>query len=69
MPGMSGIELLRRLRLQRPELPVVLMSGYVSDDHLARLEALGGAQVLHKPFDAATVARALRRAIDDAVSP
>lgn len=52
MPGgISGLELAVRLRLARPSLPVVVMSGYtldVTDDLLGRLS---GAVFLQKPFD------------------
>ncbi len=27
MPGLSGLDLVRRLRLDRPELPIILMTG------------------------------------------
>lgn len=60
MPGMDGIELVATLRARRPELPVVLMTGYVpldGRDALARLRD-EGTPILHKPFppEAATAA-------------
>jgi len=50
MPGMSGLELRHRLRILRPTLPVLLMSGY-SEEAIKRLgsaESLG--PLLEKPF-------------------
>ncbi len=64
MPGLSGIELTRRLRRGRPELPVVLMSGYSSD--LAVEGLPDDVEFLQKPCDAAALAMAVRRALDRA---
>jgi CheY-like chemotaxis protein len=50
MPQLTGTELAARVRQRRPELPVVLMSGYSPADLLARgLEASHGV-LLTKPF-------------------
>ncbi|MBK1616748.1 hypothetical protein CKO44_25275, partial [Rubrivivax gelatinosus] len=62
MPGdMDGIALARTLRQRRPQLPVVLISGFSS--------ALGGNHgfpVLHKPCTPEDLVLALRGAIDAA---
>jgi CheY-like chemotaxis protein len=44
MPGMDGVELTRRLRLEYPEIPVLCISGYV-DQPYSRAEYF-----LAKPF-------------------
>ncbi|WP_161974694.1 hybrid sensor histidine kinase/response regulator [Piscinibacter terrae] len=58
--GMDGIELALALRQSRPELPVVLMTGYTS-----RLEAAiaAGLTVIAKPCQPAELAGALARAM------
>lgn len=50
LPGMSGLELLKRIRLIWPKLPVILMSGR---PRLYRDEAIkcGANAFLGKPFD------------------
>lgn len=59
MPGMSGIELAERIAQIRPDLPIVLMTGY-SD----KLEA--GAkvawQIVMKPFEQSEIVKALTSA-------
>lgn len=50
MPGMDGLQLARTLRAQRPELPVVLMSGVVEDGLRIRARELGVLEVLRKPL-------------------
>jgi FixJ family two-component response regulator len=50
MPGMEGFELLRLVREKRPELPVILVSGY--PETLRRLPGMGVSDVrcFTKPF-------------------
>ena len=60
MPGMSGLELQRRLALSHPLLPVILMTAHASDDEV-RLRALrdGAADYLAKPLDEEAVLKAI----------
>jgi CheY-like chemotaxis protein len=59
MPGQSGLELAKMLRRDRPDLPVILMSGYAEEAiHYDTSEMLG-VPFVEKPFTAATIARAL----------
>jgi CheY-like chemotaxis protein len=62
MPRLDGVELLRRLALIRPDLPVVLMSGYGFDELAQRgIEAPCG--VLAKPFPPERLVAEVRRCI------
>lgn len=62
MPGMTGIELAQRLRVQRPGLPVLLMSGY-SEEALQDVSSqAAGLPVLLKPFTPAALAQKVREA-------
>jgi len=51
MPGLSGIELLKRIRKENPETEVVLVSGF--GDTALLIEALrhGASNFIEKPFD------------------
>lgn len=49
MPGIDGVTLARRLREGRPDLPILLMSGYADAEARASLEGLDAA-FLAKPF-------------------
>jgi DNA-binding NtrC family response regulator len=49
MPGMDGFELARWCNEQRPNMPVILASGYIGKTHMAA--DLRCAEVLKKPFD------------------
>jgi signal transduction histidine kinase/ActR/RegA family two-component response regulator len=61
MPGMTGAELMQKVRVQAPDLPMIIATGYA--DMKAIEEVIGENQLLRKPFPlaelAATVARAL----------
>ena len=50
MPGMDGIAVAEQIQAQRPWLPVVIVSGYATDENEARAKAAGVRAVLHKPL-------------------
>jgi FixJ family two-component response regulator len=64
MPGMSGLELQRRLTVSHPRLPVILMTAHASDDEV-RLRALkdGAMAYLSKPLDEETLLSAVETAL------
>jgi CheY-like chemotaxis protein len=62
MPRMNGVELLQSLSLERPRLPVILMSGY-DMNQLARLGIVSPCGVLSKPFPPETLLAEVRRCI------
>ncbi len=66
MPGMDGIELQRRLRLERPNLPIVFISAH--NTAVLRQKALSGGAVnfLYKPFDAADLLDVIQAALTKA---
>lgn len=62
MPGMDGIEVLRAIRERHPELPVIILSGWVSQSQLEEVRRLGVTDVISKPVPLKNLARALRQA-------
>lgn len=61
MPDMTGRELAAEIGRIRPDLPVVLMSGFAGSIDSRRIRATGVREVLHKPLLSATIARCLAR--------
>jgi PAS domain S-box-containing protein len=50
MPRLGGLETFKRLRRCRPDIPVVLMSGFEEDEALERFAGMGITGFLQKPF-------------------
>ena len=69
MPRMGGSETLRLIRERRPELPVILMSGYTEQEMASKLldDSSGAAGFLQKPFLPEDLTRVLRDASQRAV--
>jgi CheY-like chemotaxis protein len=52
MPKMSGIDLAREVLALRPEMPVLLVSGNISDAEASLVNKVGVRTVLQKPISA-----------------
>jgi FixJ family two-component response regulator len=63
MPGMDGIELQRRIRLVRPELPVIFISAHNSTETRQKALDEGAADFLYKPFNATDLLAAIQAAL------
>ncbi len=63
MADMTGAELAKAIRAIRPEIPVVLMTGYASPLFTARARNIGVLEVLAKPLVAQDIARSLANAL------
>ena len=50
MPGMSGLEVAERVKARQPWLPVVIVTGYGSEENEARAAAAGVSGFLRKPL-------------------
>jgi PAS domain S-box-containing protein len=59
MPGMSGVDLARQVRLQYPDISVLLTSGY---SEVLAADGQHGFSLLHKPYSVAQLAQALSKA-------
>lgn len=51
MPGMDGIAVLEILKRERPELEVVLVTGFPTEESSARALELGAFEYLAKPYE------------------
>ena len=58
--GISGRELVRRIERQRPEVKVLLMSGYATERLLEEGDLTESTLLLHKPFSSAQLASMVR---------
>jgi CheY-like chemotaxis protein len=65
MPGMSGLDLAARVLAIRGDLPIVLMSGYVSDVEAREAKAMGLGEVHLKSDTVEEIAGSLHRRLSD----
>jgi FixJ family two-component response regulator len=63
MPGMDGIELQRRIRLERPTLPIIFISAHENADIRQTALNEGAVDFLYKPFNAADLLEKVRSAL------
>jgi FixJ family two-component response regulator len=59
MPGIDGLELQRRVRLQYPRLPVIFITAHNDDEIRQQALSQGAVGLLYKPFDAADLLSAI----------
>jgi CheY-like chemotaxis protein len=65
MPVMTGLELAREALKIRPDLPIVLCSGYSSDVNPDLAKKSGIREYVMKPFGIQEIGKAIRSALDE----
>jgi DNA-binding response OmpR family regulator len=51
MPGMSGLEMLPKVKATRPNVPVIMITAYGDETTKKKAAELGAAGLLTKPID------------------
>ena len=69
MPGLSGIEVARRVRASRPWLPVVIVTGYGSAENQARAMEIGVTAFLDKPLTPEMIEQATEEFTSETPAP
>jgi DNA-binding NtrC family response regulator len=64
LPGIDGVELVRRIKAEHPDLAVVVMTAYGTIESAVEAMRLGALDYLVKPFEPAEVFMVIRRAIE-----
>jgi two-component system response regulator CpxR len=62
MPGIDGLEVLRRVKRERPQTEVIILTGHGSEREEAEALALGAYAYLNKPVDVDRLAEIMRGA-------
>lgn len=63
LPDLNGIELLRRIRELKPNLPVIIVTGHSRHQTAIAAANLGVAGYLTKPYDAEDLSRKIEAAL------
>jgi len=63
MPEMSGLDFAQEIRHLRPDLPIILDSGYIDKDTKEVIKGLGILQVLLKPFTVESLSQAVHQVL------
>jgi CheY-like chemotaxis protein len=66
MPGMSGLEMLPKVRAERPDVPVIMITAYGDAETRRKAIERGAAGLLTKPIDFALVRREIDTRIGQA---
>lgn len=64
MPGMSGLELIKLIRIRQPETPIIVISGTRDEAHIAGANRLGVFKYLRKPYKLEEVEACVASAIE-----
>jgi len=65
MPEMGGKSLLQEMKKSNPDLKALAITGYIVDKDVHQWREEGFLDIVHKPFDAETLTKAVRRALDE----
>jgi two-component system response regulator FixJ len=65
MPGMSGLDLLKRLRELKNAIPVIIITGHGDVPLAVEAMRVGASDFLEKPFDDEVLFAAVRRALTE----
>ena len=66
--GDSGDEIFEDIRRVRPNIPVILMSGFTEQDIIGRFLGMGVVGFLKKPFGPRTLVQTVQRVLDRSVA-
>lgn len=66
MPGMDGQALIRQIHKIRPDIPVIMITGFSMTVTLANFRGSGIKEFMTKPVSPASLDSAIRRALSDA---
>lgn len=64
MPGMTGLEMLPKVKAERPNVPVIMISAYGDDVTKRRAAELGADGLLSKPIDFSLLRQEIDQRLD-----
>ena len=68
LPYINGIEALEKIKKTQPEIVVIMMTSYASNENIAKAKMLGAYGFITKPFDVAELQKYVDRVFSQKVS-
>jgi DNA-binding response OmpR family regulator len=66
LPGMSGFDLVRRVRVRQPDIKVIMITGMrLEDDIVRQSKEVGAARLLNKPISITDLLAVVRETVGD----
>ena len=66
MPGMTGLEMLLKVKAERPNVPVIMITAYGDETTRKRAAELGAAGLLPKPIDFSVLRQEIDQRLESA---
>jgi DNA-binding NtrC family response regulator len=66
MPGMTGLEMLPKVKTERPNVPVIMITAYGDEATQKRATELGAAGLLPKPIDFTLLRQEIEQRLEQA---
>jgi DNA-binding NtrC family response regulator len=67
MPKHDGIFLMREIKKNWPDIPIIVMSGYPTPETIADVQKLGATQFIPKPFKPDELMKSIRQVLQKAI--
>jgi FixJ family two-component response regulator len=64
LPGLNGLDLQKRIAVERPDMPIIFITGYGDVPTTVRAMKAGAVEFLTKPFSDETLLNAIRQAVE-----
>src|SRR5215471_707517 len=64
LPGLDGLELQKRLAVERTDMPIIFITGYGDVPKTVQAMKRGAVEFLTKPFDDEVLLRAIKQALE-----
>ncbi len=65
MPKMTGVDLAREILSIRPDIPVIVITGFTEKKLMKKAKTVGVREIIAKPVEIRTLANAMRKALDE----
>lgn len=59
LPDMNGLEIIKAIKAQKPDVPVMMMSGLIDDELIKEVKSHGAIEYIKKPFLKETILTAI----------